>query len=144
MNLIHNLKSLLVQTKYNILESGQIKSFSPQLSDCIDIILETNNNFICFKDIWTHNNLTQEILDCYLSEQINSIIKSNTTLGKKFIFVLLVKNTYVNYDNNILNIKNIHIIKKINKNKLIKEISYFLYSNNIFYFEPDNSIIMLE
>lgn len=144
MNLIHNLKSLLVQTKYNILESGQIKSFSPQLSDCIDIILETNNNFICFKDIWTHNNLTQEILDCYLSEQINSIIKSNTTLGKKFIFVLLVKNTYVNYDNNILNKKNIHIIKKINKNKLIKEISYFLYSNNIFYFEPDNSIIMLE
>jgi hypothetical protein len=144
MNLIHNLKSLLVQTKYNIHEIGQIKSFSPHLSNYIDIVLETNNHFICFKDIWTHNNLTKKILDYYFSEQFNSIIKSNMMLGKKIVFVLLVKNTYVNYDNNILNQKNIHIIKNININKLIKEISYFLYSHEIYYFEPDNSIIMLE
>lgn len=146
MNLIYNLKSILFQTKYNVYGLEQIKQLAPHLSDLMDIVLETDTHMICFKDIWTWNNLTPEILNSYLygSEQINSTVNSYTNTGKKYIFVLLVKSSHFNFDNKILNQKNIHIIKKFNKNKLIKEISNFLYSNNIYFYEADNSVIMLE
>jgi len=124
----------------------QIKQLAPHLSNWIDIVLETDTHMICFKDIWTWNNLTPEILNSYLygSEQINSTINSYINTGKKYIFVLLVKNTHFNFNNKILNQKYIHIIKKFNQNKLMKEISYFLYSNNIYFYEEDDSVIMLE
>lgn len=146
MDLIYNLKSILVQTKYNVYGIEKIKQLAPHLSDWMDIVLETDTYMICFKDIWTWNNLTPEILNSYLygSEQINSTLNSNTNGGKKYIFVLLVKSSHFNFDNKILNQKNIHIIKKFNQNKLMKEISYFLYSNDIYFYEPDNSAIMLE
>lgn len=146
MNLIYNLKSILVQTKYNVYGIEQIKYLVPNLSDWVDMILETDKYIICFKDIWTWNNLTPEILNSYLygSEQINSTINPYTNMGKKYIFVLLVKSSYFYFDNKILNQKHIHIIKKFNQNKLMKEICYFLYSNNIFFYETDNSVIMLE
>lgn len=146
MNLIYNLKSILVQTKCYVYGLEQIKQFAPHLSDWMDIVLETDTHMICFKDIWTWNNLTPEILNSYLygSEQINSTANSNTNNGKKYIFVLLAKNSNFNFDNKILNQKNIHIIKKFNQKKLIKEISNFLYSNNIYFYDPDNSVIMLE
>ena len=146
MNLIYNLKSILVQTKYCVYGNEQIKHLVPNLSDWVDLVLETDKYVICFKDIWTRNNLTPEILNSYLygSEQINSTINSNTNIGKKYIFVLLVKSSYLYFDNKILNQKYIHIIKKFNQNKLMKEISYFFYSNDIFFYETDNSVIMLE
>ena len=146
MNLINNLKSILVQTKYNVYRIEQIKHLVPNLSGWVDLILETDKYIICFKDIWTWNNLTPEILNSYLygSEQINSNINSYTNPGKKYIFVLLVKSSYFYFDNKILNQKYIHIIKKFNQNKLMKEICYFLYSNNIFFYETDDSVIMLE
>ena len=74
MNLIYNLKYILVQTKYNVYGMEKIKQFAQHLSDYVDIILETDTHMICFKDIWTWNNLTPEILNSYLygSEQINS------------------------------------------------------------------------
>lgn len=146
MNLTNNLKSILVQTKYNVYGMEKIKQLAPNLSDYVDIILETDTHMICFKDIWSRNNLTSEILNNYLycSEQINSTINSNTNMKKIYIFVLLVKSSHFNFDNKILNQKNIHIIKKFNQNKLIKVISYFLYSNDIYFYEADNSVIMLE
>lgn len=148
MNLINNLKSLLTQTKFNVYESQQIKQSVPYLSDWADIVLETDTHFICFKDIWTLNNLTSKMLNSYLYglTQLNSIVNlnSNTTCGKIYVFVLLVKNSNLNFDNKILNQKNIHIIKKYNQNKLMKVISYFLYSLNIYFYDPDDSIIMLE
>jgi hypothetical protein len=146
MNLIYNLKSILVQTKYNVYGIEQIKKLAPHLSDWMDIVLETDTHMICFKDIWTWNNLTPEILNSYLygSEQINSTINFYTNTGKKYIFVLLTKSSHFYFDNKILNQKNIHIIKKFNQNKLIKEISNFLYSNDIYFYEEDNSVIMLE
>lgn len=146
MNLIYNLKFILVQTKYNVYGLEQIKQLAPHLLDWMDIVLETDTHMICFKDIWTWNNLTPEILNSYLygSEQINSTLNSNTNGGKKYIFVLLVKSSHFNFDNKILNQKDIHIIKKFNQNKLMKEISYLLYSNGIYFYEPDNSAIMLE
>lgn len=146
MNLINNLKSILVQTKYNVYRIEQIKHLVPNLSGWVDLILETDKYIICFKDIWNWNNLTPEILNSYLygSEQINSTINSYTNMGKKYIFVLLVKSSYFYFDNKILNQKYIHIIKKFNQNKLMKEICYFLYSNNIFFYEIDDSVIMLE
>lgn len=146
MDLIYNLKSILVQTKCNVYGLEQIKQLAPHLSDWMDIVLETDTHMICFKDIWTWNNLTPEILNSYLygSEQINSTINTNTNTGKKYIFVLLAKSSHFNFDNKILNQKNIHVIKKFNQNKLMKEISNFLYSNDIYFYEPDNSAIMLE
>lgn len=144
MNFIDNLKYLLIQTKYNVYTLNKIKQIAPYLSVCTDIVLETDTYIICFKDFWTKDNLTFEILNNYIhySEQINSKIISGS--GKTYIFVLIVKNFKPDFDNGIYNKKNIHIIKKFNKNKLIKEISYFLYSCNIFLYEPDNSVIMLE
>lgn len=146
MNLIYNLKSILVQTKCHVYGLEQIKQLVPYLLDWIDIVLETDTHMICFKDFWTWNNLTPEILNSYLygSEQINSTANSYTNNGKKYIFVLLAKSSNFNFDNKILNQKNIHIIKKFNQKKLIKEISNFLYSNNIYFYEADNSVIMLE
>lgn len=146
MNLLEHLKCLLVQTQYNIYELEQINKLAPYLAGCVDIVLETDSYIICFKDFWTCNNLKQEILNSYLYDlqQINSINNSNTNLGKKYIFVLLVKSSHCNLGNEILNSQNIYVIKKFNQNKLIKKITYFLYSNNIFFYEPDNSAIMLE
>lgn len=144
MNFIDNLKFLLVQTKYNVYSLVQIKQIAPYLYDWIDLALETETQIFCFKDIWTKDNLTQETLNNYIyySEQINSKIISSS--GKIHIFVLIVKNFKPDFDNSIYNKKNIHIINKFNKNKLIKEIIYFLYSCNIFLYEPDNSVIMLD
>lgn len=146
MDLIYNLKSILVQTKCHVYGLEQIKQLVPHLSDWMDIVLETDTHMICFKDIWTWNNLTPEILNSYLygSEQINSTANSYTNSKKKYIFVLLTKSSNFNFDNKILNQKNIHIIKKFNQNKLIKEISNFLYLNDIYFYEADNSVIMLE
>lgn len=148
MNLISNLESHLVQTKFNLYTSNQIKYLKHDLCDWADLVLETENFYVCFKDFWTLNNLTPGILNNYLygSEQINQIFTTDPyyNLDKKYIFVLMVKSSNLNFNNEILNQKNIHVIKNFNQNKLIKEISYFLYSNNIFFYEPDNSVIMLE
>lgn len=140
MNLISNLESHLILTKLNLYSSNQIEYLKPELCDWVDLVLETENFYVCFKDFWTLNNLTPCILNDYLygSEQINQ------NLDKKYIFVLMVKNSNLNFNNEILNQKNIHVIKNFYQNELITEISYFLYSNNIFFYEPDNSVIMLE
>ena len=114
MNLIDNLKYLLVQTNHNVHTLDQIKQIAPYLSDYIDLALETETYIIYFKDILTCNNLTFKILNnyIYLSEQMNSIINSK----KKYIFVLFVKISHLNLDNKILNQKYIHIIIKFNHN----------------------------
>jgi hypothetical protein len=144
MNLILNLKSLLTQTKYNVYDSLQINMYEPNLTKWVDLVLETENYYICFKDIWTWNNLTGEIINDYLnkSEQVN-LLNNNNSL-KKYIFILLVKNNNLDYSNQILNQKNIHIIEKSTQNKLINEICTFLYYNNIYIYDYDDSIIMLE
>lgn len=140
MNLINNLNFLLIQTKYNLYESNKINQLKPYLSNWVDLILETDKNYLCFKDLWTWNNLNPIVLNEYLygSEQIN------LNNDKKYVFILITKNSNLNWSNEILNQKNIHIIEKQNPNELMEKISYFLYSNNVYFYEPDNSIIMLE
>lgn len=142
MNLIYNLKCILIQTKYIVHGQEQIKHHVPQLYNWVDVILETNTHFICFKDIWSYNNLTPEILNIYINGSMQQNIFSNS--GKKYIFVLLIKNSNTYFDNKVLNNQNIHIIKSFTQKKLLKELSYFLYSNKIFYYEIDDSCIMLD
>lgn len=140
MNLIHNLKNLLIQTKYTVHDLDKIKNHKPYLYQLVDLILETNTHYICFKDVWTWNNLTLKTLNNYLY----SSVQQNLNMHKKFVFILLVKNNHIQFDNQILNQKNIYIIEKKNQKKLIKEISYFLYLNDIYFYEQDGSSIMLE
>ena len=144
MNLIYKLKYLLIQTKYIVHDSLQINVYIPELTNWIDLILETETHFICFKDIWSQNHLTINILNDYLnvSEYTNSYFNINSK--KKYIFVLLIKNNNLNYSDIIFNKKNIYIIKNFTFNELIKNISNFLYSNNIYFYDCDESTLMLE
>lgn len=142
MSLVYGLKSLLLQTKYNVYGIEQINQYVSELSNWIDLVLETENCFICFKDIWSHNHLTSNLLNQYLHK--SEYINSNQYVGKKIIFILLIKNSHFNYSNQVLNQKNIHIIKKFNQANLFKEIGHFLYSNEIYFFESDGCAIMLE
>ena len=144
MNLIYKLKYLLIQTKYIVHDSLQINVYIPELTNWIDLILETETHFICFKDIWSQNHLTINILNDYLnvSEYTNSYFNINST--KKYVFVLLIKNNNLNYSDIIFNKKNIYIIKNFTFDELIKNISNFLYSNNIYFYDCDESTLMLE
>ena len=154
MNLIYKLKILLKQTGYEILEKEQIKYYFPILNGYVDLILSTEQNFICFKDFWTYNNLTIDIINNYNvgSNQINTNINTN----KKFVFILL--NKYLNKKNQLFSNKNlltiydlyileqnkIYVLEQNNMDKLFKKISQLFYSNNIYFFDNDKDLIMLE
>lgn len=141
-DLIIKVKFLLTQTNYNIFTSKEIIKLIPNLKDWVDLVLETNDCILCFKDLWTNDNLTINILNNYLygSEQMNSSLNTN----KKYIIILLVKNFTINFSNEIFNKNNIYIIKNINQEKLINELNRILYSNNIYFYEEDGSTIMLD
>ena len=130
-------------TKCEILYKDRIQLYFPQLINYVDMILVTENNYICIKDFWTFNNFSVKILNDYLfgSDQINN--GSN----KKFIFIIFTKylGIYNNLQNNeILNSKNIYILHKNILDNLYKDFSYLLYSNNIFFYDNDMDTIMLE
>ena len=142
MDLILKLKLLLEQTKFEILYKDKINLFFPQLNGIVDLILITRNNYICIKDFWTFNNLSGDIINNYLigSSQINS------NSDKKFIFILLNKNidNKINLlNNNILISNNIYYLQQNNQDKLLKDLSYLFYLNNIYYYDYDLDVIML-
>jgi len=149
MNLIFELTSLLTQTKFELIGPEKINMHFPQLNGFVDLILVCPDNYICFKDFWTFNNLSTNIINNYIigSFQINS--NSN----KKFIFILLDKNTDNNPDNNpdnnldkktnLLN-NNIVILRKNKLDKLLRDLSGLLYLNKIYFYDSDSDTIMLE
>ena len=141
--LAQRLISLLAQTKLQLLLPEQINLYFPQLTGFVDLILITPNNYICFKDCWTANNLTPNILDNYSrgSTQIN------LNSDKKFIFILLKKNNdIIKYlsNNNILIQDYVIILQKNNLDKLLKDLSKLLYSEHIYFYDNDMDTIMLD
>ena len=143
MNLILKLKLLLEQTKLQLIGKEQVNMYLPQLNGYVDFILITKYNYICFKDFWTFNNLTLDIIQKYqfISSQINSINPINP--DKKYIFIILNKNTKKNFlSNNIQN--NIIILQKNNLDKLLTDLSYLLYREQIYFYDADMDTIMLE
>lgn len=140
MNLIDELKSLLIKTNYDIYGHEQINLLDPQLLNYVDLIFETDKYFIYFKDFWTWNNINSQILNEYLCV----LNKINFNSIKKHILFLITKQNNFNFSNIFLNQKNIYIIQEKSKLKLIKEISELLYSNGIYFYEQDDSVIMLE
>lgn len=144
MDLIIRVKNSIVRTKLQVLNKEQIKLYFPFLYSFVDLILVSEKNYICVKDFWTFNNLTEEILNNYVigSEQVNCF----TNQDRKFVFILLYKNNKnINSElKNFLINKNIFILQKNNQDKLLKELEYLLYLNQIYFYDDDLDVIMLE
>ncbi len=137
MDLLKKLENLLVQTRhYQILTKSDIYLYFSFLNGIVDIILVTPLNYICFKDYWTFNNLDTNTLNNY------NLYSSNINLSseKKFIFILLNKNT----EKKTIVSNYVYLIQKNNQDKLLKELSYLLYSNGIYYYDLDFDTIMLD
>lgn len=144
MDLMGKTYRLVLQTKLAILDKNEINKQIPLLNNFVDLILVTHEFIICFKDYWTFNNLNIGILNNYLngSEQI----KINYPY-KKFIFILFTKKDFVlknNININFLFKKNIIILEKNNQDKLLKDLSYLLYSEHIYFYDQEFDAIMLD
>ena len=145
MDLINRIKMLVLQTKLEIMDRNQINQHISILNGFVDLILVTHEFIVCFKDFWTFNNLEPNIITNYLvgSQQINA----GSTNGKKFIFILFTKKDFVvknNINKNVLLEKNIYILEKNSQDKLLKDLSYLLYSGHIYFYDNDLDTIMLE
>lgn len=135
MDFISRLLTILNFTKMPVLSKEQILQYFPQIVNHVDLILVSNSHYICFKDFWTHNNLTQNIF----AEYVSGINQLNTNTEKKFVFVLFKKRTLhsINSSNGII------VLEKNNIDKLFIELSYLLYSEKIYFYDDDFSTIML-
>lgn len=143
MNLMNRVKTLVTQTKLEIYDKNQIHTIFPFLNGYVDLMLVSNDYFICFKDFWTFDNLNIKVLNTYFTGSDN--LKKNN-INKNFIFILFTKNNFSNKNNilnNILLEKNIFILEKNNTSDLLNELSYFLYSLNIYFYDNDLDTIML-
>ena len=144
MDLISKTYGLILQTGLEILDKNKINNQIPILNGFVDLILVSSDLIICFKDFWTFNNLNTNILSNYLIgiEQIKLSYPN-----KIFVFALMTKNGFVNknnINNNVLLEKNIIILEKNSQDKLLKELSYFLYSKHIYFYDKDFDTIMLD
>lgn len=137
MTLILKIKNLLFQTNLQILDKQEIKLYFPNLINIVDLILVTPEYFICIKDYWTLNNYNNNISKSYLVDFNNIYLNYN----KKFIFILLKKNTN-SYKLNT-NSNYVYLIEKNSQDNLILDLCYLLYSNSIYFYESDGSTIML-
>ena len=139
------IKNLLSSTKYEVLNKSKINIHFNYLKDYVDLMLITPDNIICIKNFWTFNNYKEEYLQIYLNGA-NSI---NLFNQKPFIFIILKRNNFFMLNNlysvSTSNTNNyVFVLEGETEDRLLLNLSNLLYKNSIYFYEPDDSVIMLD
>lgn len=133
------IKKLLLQTKYPIYDEKQIRKEYCYITG-IDHILLCNNTLICFQDKWTCNNISNKDINHFVMGINQLKYKLNNFI---FIGVYLSKNKLSCHAQKIADDNNIISINDNNTDVIIYKIMEFLYKLNIYIYDEENDIIML-
>ncbi len=141
------IHEVLVKSGLKVLNEYNIKSNFGAIFYGIDHFIETDEFTICIQDKCKKNNIQMNEMNHFIKacEKIHdkfnkkcfAIYMSKSSLTKNSVEIInYEKNTstrniqYIYFDNNSLNY-------------LIHQLSYFLYSLHIYFYENDGSVIML-
>ena len=150
-NFNSKINDLLSQTKYPILKKNEILTYSNINIKLIDNLIFVDHYIIGICNRWsfTNSNITLIQIQNFISELAQiSLIENKKVIGiflSKTQLDKILPNFIQNISfNNFYDINNFYNLYHKNYNILINKLSNLLYENSIYFYEPDNSAIMLD
>lgn len=140
-----NIHTILSQSKYLVYKEKDIIKKYGEICYGIDHLIITNYLVITIQDKWKNSKPT--------INDVNHFIASSERIKKihnlPLVSIYLSKNNITSYAEKILNFENNNTsntyinISNVSYLDLIKELTQILYNYGIYFYENDNSVIML-
>ena len=141
-----NIHNLILQTIYEVLGEKQIIKKYGKLYYGIDHIINVSEYIICIQDKWRDTKSQLSDINHFIkSTEKISDVENKRCIGIYLSKLPLTKGALDAFEYENIKLKNKFMsLSNDNMNKLLLELSYLLYSNQIYFYECDGSSIMLD